>query len=143
MSTSRRSLGADLEECPCSGATLARLVQPAIMTVLAGGPMHGYRIVQRLAKTADARAGRPDPTGVYRMLRLMEARGLVASSWDLSDSGPAKRRYRLTAGGRRCLRRWVATLSDYRRAVGRLLAAARRASARRAARAAHRDKEGR
>ena len=37
MSTSRRSPKADLGECPCSGATLARLIQPAIMSLLACG----------------------------------------------------------------------------------------------------------
>jgi PadR family transcriptional regulator PadR len=122
MSTSRRSPKADLEECPCSGATLARLIQPAIMSLLAGGSLHGYRIVQRLAKTPLLGGSRPDPTGVYRMLRIMEKRGLVVSSWDLSDTGPAKRLYRLTPEGRRCLGRWVETLTNYHRAIGKLLA---------------------
>jgi DNA-binding PadR family transcriptional regulator len=117
------------DECPCSGATLARLIQPAIMTLLADSAIHGYRIVQRLAKTPTLGGGRPDPTGVYRLLRLMQARGLVVSSWDLSDSGPAKRLYRLTPEGRRCLGRWVKTLAAYRRAIGGLLSAARKASA--------------
>ena len=110
------------DECPCSGATLARLIQPAIMMLLAGGALHGYRIVQRLAKTPLLGGSRPDPTGVYRMLRLMENRGLVVSSWDFSASGPAKRLYRLTPEGRRCLGRWVKTLTGYHRAIGRLLA---------------------
>ncbi|MCX5676549.1 MAG: helix-turn-helix transcriptional regulator [Planctomycetota bacterium] len=87
-----------------------------------------YRVVQRLAETPIMRGSRPDPTGVYRMLRLMEKRGLVVSSWDLSDSGPAKRSYRLTPGGRRCLARWVRTLDVYRRAIDGLLRAARQAA---------------
>jgi DNA-binding PadR family transcriptional regulator len=66
------------------------------------------------------------------MLRIMEKRGLVVSSWDLSDSGPAKRLYRLTLEGRQCLSRWVKTLAVYHRAIGGLLAAARQASAERA-----------
>lgn len=142
MSTSRRSPRADWDECPCSGATLGRLIQPALMTVLARGPLHGYRIVQRLAKTPMLGGSRPDPTGVYRMLRLLEKRGLVVSSWDLSESGPAKRLYRLTPEGRRCLGRWVKTLTDYHRAIGRLLAAARQASPERARQPRGRDKGG-
>jgi DNA-binding PadR family transcriptional regulator len=102
------------------------------MTLLAGGALHGYRVVQRLAATPVMAGSRPDPTGVYRMLRLMEKRGLVVSSWDFSASGPAKRQYRLTPEGRRCLGRWVKTLADYHRAIGGLLAAARQASAGRA-----------
>jgi len=141
MSTSRRSPKVDWDECPCSGATLARLIHPAIMTLLAGGALHGYWIVQRLAKTPLLGGSRPDPTGVYRMLRLMEKRRFVVSSWDLSDSGPAKRLYRLTPEGRQCLGRWVKTLADYHRAIGRLLAAARQASAGRARQPRDRDKE--
>lgn len=141
MSTSRRSPKADWDECPCSGATLARLIQPAVMTLLAGGPLHGYRIVQRLAKTPLVGGSRPDPTGVYRMLRLMERRRLVVSSWDLSESGPAKRQYRLAPEGHRCLGRWVKTLTDYHRAIGRLLAAARQASAGRTGQPRARHKE--
>jgi DNA-binding PadR family transcriptional regulator len=115
---------------------LGRLIQPAIMTVLAAGAMHGYRIVRRLARTPMLDAGRPDPTGVYRLLRSMQKRGLVVSSWGLSDSGPAKRLYRLTPAGRRCLGRWVETLASYRQSIGRLLSVARRAAAAKGARAA-------
>jgi len=141
MSTSRRSPKVDWDECPCSGATLARLIQPAIMTLLAGGPLHGYRIVQRLAKTPLLGGDRPDPTGVYRMLRLMEKRGFVVSSWSLSGSGPAKRLYRLTPEGRQCLGRWVKTLTDYHRAIEGLLTAARQASAGRTGQPRARHKE--
>ena len=37
-------------KCPCTGRTLAKLVHPAILTILAGGPLHGYRIVEYMAK---------------------------------------------------------------------------------------------
>jgi len=136
MSASHRGKAIELSMCPCAGATLGRLIQPAIMTLLAGGPLHGYRIVQRLVRTPMLDGGRPDPTGVYRMLRSMEKRGLVVSSWGLSDSGPAKRLYRLTPAGRRCLDLWVETLASYRHSIGRLLSVARKAAAMRDARAA-------
>jgi len=138
MSASEKAI--DPAACPCSGATLGRLIQPAIMAVLARGPLHGYCIVQRLARTPVLDGDRPDPTGVYRMLRGMEDRVLVVSSWGLSDSGPAKRLYRLTPAGRRCLGRWVETLAAYRRSIGRLLSAARQAAARRGARASGRTR---
>jgi len=117
------------DACPCAGTTLARLIQPAVLTVLAGGARHGYRVVERLAASPVMAGSRPDPTGVYRVLRSMEKRGLVVSAWNLSDTGPARRRYRLTPAGRRCLGRWVATLAEYPRAIRGLLAAARKASA--------------
>jgi len=129
MSNRGGALAARWDACPCAGATLARLIQPAVLTVLAGGALHGYRVVERLAAAPVMAGSRPDPTGVYRVLRSMERRGLVVAAWDLSDSGPARRRYRLTPAGRRCLGRWVATLAEYHRAIRGLLAAARKASA--------------
>lgn len=141
MSTSGEALAASRDACPCAGATLARLIQPAVLTVLAGGARHGYRIVERLAASPVMAGNRPDPTGVYRVLRSMEKRRLVVGAWDLSDSGPARRRYRLTPAGRRCLGRWVATLAEYHRAIRGLLAAARKASATSARQPTHRGKE--
>jgi len=116
------------EECPCSGRNLSRLLQPAIMTILAGRKLHGYAIVERLTKTPMPAGDRPDPTGVYRVLGAMEDRQLVTSSWDTSEHGPAKKVYELTPSGRKCLARWISSLSDYHRAIGKLLASARKAS---------------
>src|SRR5215207_3071991 len=89
----------DLDQCACSGKSLGRLVQPAIMAVLAEQAVHGYLIIQRLAEMEMFRCGPPDPTGVYRVLRSMEEDGLVVSTWDFGDSGQAKRRFELTADG--------------------------------------------
>jgi len=110
-----------LDECPCQGATLAKLLQPAILTVLAEGELHGYRIVERLADMPVLSGSRPDSTGVYRFLRIMEDRGLLTASWDTSNKGPAKRLYCLTNDGRKCLTRWVKTLTKYCRAIDDLL----------------------
>jgi DNA-binding PadR family transcriptional regulator len=112
----------DFTQCPCSGKTLARLLQPAAMAVLAAEPLHGYSIAERLQSLAVCQGHRPDPTGLYRLLKSMEKEGLVVSSWDLADSGPARRRYALTAQGRACLNRWKRTLDLYHQAVGELLA---------------------
>jgi PadR family transcriptional regulator, regulatory protein PadR len=110
-----------LDDCPCQGTTLAKLLQPAILTVLAEGKLHGYRIVERLADMPLLSGSRPDSTGVYRFLRLMEGNGLLTASWDTSNAGPAKRLYRLTNDGRKCLARWVKTLTQYCRAIDDLL----------------------
>jgi DNA-binding PadR family transcriptional regulator len=54
---------------------------------------------------------------------------MVASSWVLSDNGPAKRSYALTAAGETCLRQWITTLAHYRAGISSLLQASRRAVA--------------
>ena len=128
MSSRRAGPISGLSACPCSGLTLDKFVRPAIMTVLAGGELHGYRIAERVAASPVLRGVRPDPTGVYRTLRAMEKRGFVSASWSLSERGPARRVYRLTAAGRGCLRRWAATLAGYHQAVGGLLATIRSAA---------------
>jgi DNA-binding PadR family transcriptional regulator len=105
---------------------LAKLVHPAVLTILADGPLHGYRIVERMAEMPITGGSRPNPTGIYRVLRALEKEGYVTCTWDLSDRGPAKKCYRLTSLGRQCLNQWIDTLDDYRRAIGKLLSEARR-----------------
>lgn len=39
-----------LTDCPCKGGTLDRLIQPAILAVLAEGPLHGYRLAARISE---------------------------------------------------------------------------------------------
>jgi DNA-binding PadR family transcriptional regulator len=114
--------------CPCTGATLDRLIQPAILVILAEGPVHGYLVAERIGEMPGFSGPKPDISGIYRTLKSMEQRGLVLSSWDLSDSGPAKKCYQLAPGGRECLRQWVKTLETYRQGIAELLRAARRAA---------------
>jgi len=128
MSTSGTAPLSAFDECPCSGTNLDRLIQPAILTVLAEEDLHGYRIAQKLADMPPFAGQQPDASGVYRFLRAMEERELVVGSWDLSERGPAKRLYSLTASGRACLARWVETLEHYRDALDALLTLASEAA---------------
>jgi len=128
MSDTRLSLVDRLEECPCVGATLDKLLQPAILTVLARAELHGYRIAEQVAQMPLFHGQKPDVSGVYRILRSMEARGLVEANWDVSERGPARRLYTLTPDGQECLSRWTVTLASYQEAIGRLLVMAKGAS---------------
>ena len=67
-------------------------------------------------------------SGVYRSLKTMEAKGLVVSSWDVSESGPAKKTYQITKSGKACLRKWIKTLEGYRKGITDLLRLARRST---------------
>src|SRR4051812_8234786 len=90
------------------------------MAVLNDQPLHGYLVVQRLAEMEMFRCQPPDPTGVYRLLRALEQDGMVRSEWALSQTGPAKRRFALTASGRKCLDQWAQTLEQYARSIDEL-----------------------
>lgn len=119
----------DLGGCPCAGGTLDKLIQPAILVILAEGPLHGYRLVERLGAMRMLAGHKPDASGVYRFLKGMEGKQLVRSTWDTSGTGPAKRVFQMTASGRSCLRAWIATLESYRDGINSLLKAARKAAA--------------
>jgi PadR family transcriptional regulator, regulatory protein PadR len=116
----------DLEQCPCSGINLDKLIQPMILLFLSDRALHGYGLVQEIMNSPMFRGDKPDPTGVYRFLKTMENRGLVVSQWELVESGPAKKTYRITEEGLICLEQWVATLRDYVSSIETLLATADR-----------------
>ena len=120
-----------VSECPCSGATLDKLVQPAILAALTEGPIHGYRLAQQLNKMAGMFGDTPDMSGIYRFLKKLEAAGYVVSRWEAGDKGHAQRLYEITTDGRACLARWTTTLDTYQKAVSRLLKMAKEALARR------------
>lgn len=128
MSATRACHHEDLSGCPCTGATLDKLIQPAILAVLARAPAHGYALAERIGAMPGFAGQRPDASGVYRALKSMEGKGLVRSAWDVSQAGPAKKTYHITPGGRDCLRLWVRTLEAHGQAVAALLKTARRAA---------------
>lgn len=119
----------ELADCPCSGGTLDRLIQPAILAVLAEGPLHGYRIAERIGEMGMFAGHTPDTSGVYRFLKGMESKGFVVSNWDTSEGGPARKAYQITTAGESCLRQWIRTLEEYRGGITVLLKAARNAIA--------------
>lgn len=114
----------EFANCACYGTNLERLIHPAILTLLVNEELHGYVIVQRLQETPMLRGNKPDPSGVYRFLKAMEQDGFVTACWDLSNSGPAKRQYKITDEGIRCLQTWVTTLTDYNHSLTVFLALA-------------------
>jgi len=87
-----------------------RLVQPFLLFLLCQKPAHGYELIQRLSSLSflDTEV---DPATIYRNLRRMEQDGLVASRWEAGESGPARRLYEVTAGGREALKDWVVAIA--------------------------------
>jgi DNA-binding PadR family transcriptional regulator len=119
----RRTRISDFEQCPCTGKNLDKLLHAAILTLLAQEPLHGYELVNRLASLRMFQGRKPDPTGVYRLIRQMEEERLVRSTLEPSATGPAKRSNQLTVEGKRCLARWGETLEAFQEGVSELLAA--------------------
>lgn len=111
----------DFDQCSCSGKSLNRLLQPALLAMLSHKQTHGYALLQQLAELRFFAEAPPDTSGVYKALKEMELEGLVSSSWDLDGSGPARRRYALSRSGKACIKQWVKTLANYRAQIDGLL----------------------
>lgn len=79
-------------------------LQPCLLLLLHEEPAYGYQLRERLRPF---KTGAWDQGTIYRFLNSMEAAGLVTSCWERSASGPQRRRYRLTAAGRRALADWA------------------------------------
>ena len=95
---------------------------------LAQGPLHGYKLSERIGRLPMHGGRRPDVSGVYRFLKAMQRKGLVVATWDVSGSGPAKKCYEITPAGRQCLDRWIRTLEEFRTGIGALLKVARKSA---------------
>ena len=108
-------------QCPCVGATLDKLLQPAVLAILINEPLHGYELTRRIGAISHFLDERPDMSGIYRTLKTLEFRGMVTSDWDVSQGGRPKRIFTITNVGRQCLEHWHITLQDYHKAIGSLL----------------------
>ncbi len=80
-----------------------------VLKALSWTPMHGFEVATWL----EGRSGRGlgiDDSALYQALYRMEARGLVAAEWGVTDNNRRARYYRLTRKGRAHLeaetRRW-------------------------------------
>jgi transcriptional regulator len=70
-----------------------------ILAILAGGPMHGYAVIDELKRRSGGALELPEGT-VYPALHRLEGAGLLASAWS-SETGRRRRVYELTRRGRR------------------------------------------
>jgi poly-beta-hydroxybutyrate-responsive repressor len=89
-------------------ARVERFVEPSLLLLLRERPLHGYELLDRLPELGVE--GRVDIGNLYRLLRALEAEGVVTSEWSADLPGPAKRTYELTPQGLRLLDRWAEAL---------------------------------
>lgn len=98
-----------VEKCACGGDYLDRFLQPVILSILTGEPCTGYAVIKRIPEYTTFASGSPDPTGVYRYLKILVDRELIQKDDD--------DRYEITEHGRACLARWVDTLTKYTESI--------------------------
>jgi transcriptional regulator len=94
-----------------------------ILKTLSQGPMHGYGISRFLRETTDD-AFDVQEGALYPALRRLEARGLLESRWEKTETGRDAKFYTLTADGTAEMERGVRSWRSYVDAMARVLGGA-------------------
>lgn len=94
-----------------------------VLKAVSWGPAHGYAVARWIAQTT-GKALVIEEGSLYPALHRLEDRGLVASSWGLSENNRRAKYYTLTAAGRRRLTADAAAWSRFAGAVFAALGAA-------------------
>ena len=93
-----------------------------VLKALTWGPMHGYTILSWLRRTTDEEL-RIEDAALYPALHRMEARGLIASEWGVSENNRRAKFYELTDDGRHTLNAEAESWRRYVAVVGKVLSA--------------------
>lgn len=101
------------------GVPLKGLLHVAILTIVRSKPTHGSEIHQALKDKFNMDVPKPL---VYGLLRIMEHQGFLASSWEIKESGPAKRVYTITEEGLDYLAMALDKLKKAREVIDRIIA---------------------
>lgn len=110
-------MAAENKKCACKGGNLDRFIQPMILLILKDEPDTGYGVFKKVGEFSMFREAKPDVTGVYRYLRLMEEKGLLEQGEYQEDENKYKMKYRITEAGKECLYNWRDTLARYAEAI--------------------------
>src|SRR3954466_2125820 len=94
--------------------TLATL----ILKSLSWGPLHGYGIARWIEQVTGAEL-LVEEGSLYPALHRLEARGLIASEWTMSETNRRVRSYRLTDQGRAQLRAELSRWERFSAAVSK------------------------
>jgi DNA-binding PadR family transcriptional regulator len=98
---------------------VVRMLEPVLLLLLRHGPAHGYTLLEQIGEFGLAHL---NPSGVYRALRDMEAKGWVTSTWDEEETqGPPRRVYRIIALGDEMLDLWMYDLEESKGRIDHLL----------------------
>jgi PadR family transcriptional regulator, regulatory protein PadR len=95
-------------------------VPTLILAVLKHGPLHGYAIARAIEEWSADVLQLHEGT-LYPALRQLEKQGVIQSTWEVQEPGPARRVYSLTEPGRSEFARRVAAWESYSAAINAVL----------------------
>jgi transcriptional regulator len=93
-------------------ALLQGTVDLLILQALRTGPSHGYTVSRWIRERTDGVLATED-AALYQALHRLEARGLIAADWGVSENNRRAKYYSLTPAGRRHLRSEVSMWRRY------------------------------
>jgi transcriptional regulator len=93
-------------------ALLQGTVDLLILQALRTGPSHGYTVSRWIRQRTDGVLATED-AALYQALHRLEARGLIAADWGVSENNRRAKYYSLTSAGRRHLRSEVSMWRRY------------------------------
>jgi len=85
---------------------------PIVLLMLREWSSYGYELMEKMAAFG---LNTMNAGTFYRTLRQMEKDGMVHSSWETSEGGPARRMYSITEAGEAYLKLWAESLDQYQR----------------------------
>src|SRR5947209_7403810 len=91
-----------------------------ILKTIAGGPLHGCGIAQRILATSREML-QVQQGSLYPALHRLQRKSLVKSEWKESGNGPMAKVYSLTAAGRKQLQEEMAQWQRYTGAIALVL----------------------
>ena len=91
-----------------------------ILKTLLLGPSHGHAVAKHIQRTSEELL-QVETGSLYPALHRLEAKGWIASSWELSDKGKRAKYYRLTPLGRKKLITEQSKWQAFARAMGLIL----------------------
>ena len=90
-----------------------------VLAALAGGPAHGYGVIQEIKRRSGGAFDLPEGT-IYPTLHRLEKAGYLASHWTTAESGRKRRVYKMTRRGERALSDHRALWQRFADAIGGL-----------------------
>src|SRR5437868_6167397 len=88
-----------------------------VLRTLLAGALHGYGIAKHI-RSVSGEALDIEFGSLYPALKRLEAKGWIASGWEMSDHNRRAKYYKLTAAGRKHLVREHSKWADFVGAVG-------------------------
>lgn len=106
------------KEYCCDKRPMQRFMETCLLMLLSKQESHGYYLTEQLKEFGFEDV---NVSTLYRIMRKMDDRGWVKSSWAKGDKGPQRRVYSVTEDGLVALDEWIDVFKDRRKKIDLLV----------------------